>query len=194
GALSYAMDGIEARAQVDQARSPAIEVSKDGPYRVTGGIPLVDEHGDAVPRNEGASLEHYSLCRCGKSQNKPFCSGMHWYASFHAPPPPGGREPTLFEWAGGYPALLRMTRIFYRKYVPEEPLLASLFARMSPDHPERVASWLSEVFGGPTFYSERYGGYTPMISHPMKKALTEQQRARLGRPPLNAADERGLTD
>jgi CDGSH-type Zn-finger protein/truncated hemoglobin YjbI len=194
GALSYAIDGVEARAQVNQVRDPAIEVSKDGPYRVTGGVPLVDERGDAVPRNEGASLEHYSLCRCGKSQNKPFCSGMHWYANFHDPPPPTGREPTLFEWAGGYPALLRMTRIFYGKYVPEEPLLTPLFARMSPDHPERVASWLSEVFGGPTFYSDRYGGYTRMISQHLNKALSEEQRARWVQLLCRSADEAGLPD
>src|SRR5262249_43840774 len=194
GALSYAMDGIETRAQVDQARDPAIEVSRDGPYRVTGGIRLVDEHGDDVLRNEGASLEHYSLCRCGKSQNKPFCSGMHWYASFPDPPRPSGPDPTLFEWAGGYPALLRMTRIFYGKYVPEEPLLAPLFARMSPDHPERVASWLSEVFGGPTFYSERYGGYTRMISQHLNKALSEDQRARWVQLLCRSADDAGLPD
>jgi len=194
GALSYAIDGVEARAQVDQVRDPAIEVSKDGPYRVTGAVPLVDERGDAVPRNEGASLEHYSLCRCGKSQNKPFCSGMHWYANFHDPPPPTGREPTLFEWAGGYPALLRMTRIFYGKYVPDEPLLTPLFARMSPDHPERVASWLSEVFGGPTFYSDRYGGYTRMISQHLNKALSEEQRARWVQLLCRSADEAGLPD
>ena len=45
GALSYAIDGTEARDQVDQDRPPAIEVSKDGPYRITGGIPLTDGHG-----------------------------------------------------------------------------------------------------------------------------------------------------
>ena len=41
GALSYAIDGVEARAQVDWdgTREPAIEVSKDGPYRITGAIP-----------------------------------------------------------------------------------------------------------------------------------------------------------
>ena len=32
--------------------------------------------------------------------------------------PQADHEPTLFEWAGGSPALLRMTRIFYGKYVP----------------------------------------------------------------------------
>jgi CDGSH-type Zn-finger protein len=82
GALSFAVAGREMREEVDQSRSPAIEISKDGPYRVTGAIPLLDMEGEPVARNIGASLEHYSLCRCGKSQNKPFCSGMHWYATF----------------------------------------------------------------------------------------------------------------
>ena len=62
-----------------------IEVSKDGPYRITGGILLKDGQGNDETRNQGASLEHYSLCRCGHSQNKPFCSGKHWYVNFHDP-------------------------------------------------------------------------------------------------------------
>jgi truncated hemoglobin YjbI/CDGSH-type Zn-finger protein len=153
-------------------------VSRNGPYRLTGAIPLVDAGGGAIARNEGASLEHYSLCRCGQSQNKPFCSGMHWYVDFKDPVPDPGREPTLFEWAGGLPAILRMTRIFYEKYVPEDPLIGPLFASMAPDHPERVASWLAEVFGGPSLYSERYGGYPRMISQHLGKQLSEEQRAR----------------
>jgi truncated hemoglobin YjbI/uncharacterized Fe-S cluster protein YjdI/CDGSH-type Zn-finger protein len=192
GALSFAVDGVEARDQVDLARDPAIEVSKDGPYRITGWMPLLDERGAPVARNEGASFEHFSLCRCGKSQNKPFCSGIHWYANFHDPPPVTGREPTLFEWAGGYPALLRMTRIFYGKYVPEDPLLSPLFANMSPDHPERVASWLSEVFEGPKLYSERYGGYELMISRHLNKALREEQRARWVELLSRSAEDAGL--
>ena len=85
-----------------------------------------------MPRNTGASLEHYALCRCGQSQNKPFCSGMHWYVGFRDPVPEPGREPTLFEWAGGLPALTRMTRLLYEKHVPADPLLAPLFADMPP--------------------------------------------------------------
>ncbi|NIW23102.1 MAG: hypothetical protein GWN29_00245, partial [Gammaproteobacteria bacterium] len=27
---------------------------------------------------EGASKEHFDLCRCGGSKNKPFCDGTHW--------------------------------------------------------------------------------------------------------------------
>ena len=47
-----------------------------------------------------------------------------------------------------------MTRLFYEKYVPADPLLSPLFAQMAPDHPERVAAWLGEVFGGPSRYSD----------------------------------------
>jgi len=83
GALSYAIGGIECRDEVDQGREPTITVSKDGPYRIIGGIPLEDEQGKEEQRAQGSSREHYSLCRCGQSKNKPFCSGMHWYVNFH---------------------------------------------------------------------------------------------------------------
>ncbi len=192
GALSFAVDGREAREQVDVVRARAIEVSKDGPYRVTGAIPLVDETGAAVTRNAGASLEHYSLCRCGRSQNKPFCSGMHWSVRFADPVGDPAHQPTLFEWAGGFPALVRMTRLFYSKYVPDDPLIGPLFANMLPDHPERVAAWLGEVFGGPKRYTEQYGGYTRMVRQHLGKALAEAQRSRWVALMCRSADEAGL--
>lgn len=180
GALGYAVDGVEARADVDRhgTREPAIEVTRDGPYRIVGEVALVDARGDDVPRNEGASREHFALCRCGHAQNKPFCTGMHWYVEFRDPVPDPDRTPTIFEWAGGLPALTRMTRLFYEKHVPQDPLLAPLFATMSADHPERVAKWLGEVFGGPQCYSGEYGGYTRMISQHVGKGLTEEWRSR----------------
>jgi CDGSH-type Zn-finger protein/truncated hemoglobin YjbI len=194
GALSYAIDGAEARAQVDwdDTREPMIEISKDGPYRITGRIPLTDRHGHAVQRAAGSSLEHYALCRCGHSQNKPFCSGMHWYVDFKDPVLDPDREPTLFEWCGGLPALTRMTRIFYEIHVSGDPLLAPLFANMAPDHPERVARWLGEVFGGPKLYSASYGGYQRMISQHLGKALTEEMRARWVELTYRSAQDAGL--
>lgn len=102
------------------------------------------------------------------------------------------REPTLFEWAGGLPALTRMTRIFYERYVPWDPLLGPLFAGMAPDHPERVAAWLGETFGGPKIYSEDYGGYPHMVSQHLGKGLTEAQRARWAHLIGQAADDAGL--
>jgi truncated hemoglobin YjbI len=103
-------------------------------------------------------------------------------------------EPTLFEWVGGYPALLRMTQIFYGTYVPRDPMLSPLFSSLSPDHPERVAAWLSEVFGGPDLYTERYGGYARMISRHLNKALSEEERARWVELLCRSADDAGLPD
>ena len=75
GALSYSIENVEHR---DLDRGPAIRLAKDGPYHVVGGIELHNE-----PRGEEASLEHYTLCRCGGSKNKPFCDGQHWHINFH---------------------------------------------------------------------------------------------------------------
>ena len=53
-------------------------MSRDGPYCVRGGVELKDcDFGASVTR------EHFVLCRCGASRNKPFCDGSHWYAGFH---------------------------------------------------------------------------------------------------------------
>lgn len=194
GALGYAIDGVEARESTDwhSTRTPRIEVSKDGPYRVVGSIPLTEADGSAVARSEGASLEHYALCRCGHSQNKPFCSGMHWYVEFKDPVLGADSAPTIFEWAGGLPALTRMTRTFYEKYVPADELLAPLFANMAPDHPERVAKWLAEVFCGPKNYSQEYGGYPRMLSQHIGKCLTDSMRQRWVTLLLQSARDAGL--
>jgi CDGSH-type Zn-finger protein len=77
GALSYAIDGVEAKPP---ERAPMVTVTDNGPYAVTGGIELV-----GVKFGEGASTEHYTLCRCGASKNKPFCDGSHWDANFRDP-------------------------------------------------------------------------------------------------------------
>jgi CDGSH-type Zn-finger protein len=74
GALSYSIDAVEHR---DQEREPMVTITDDGPYAITGGIELL-----GVAFGEGASKEHYTLCRCGASKNKPFCDGSHWSAGF----------------------------------------------------------------------------------------------------------------
>ena len=196
GALSFAIDGTEARDTVDwhQRRPPMIMVTKNGPYRVTGGVPLVDPTGDEVARNQGSSLEHYALCRCGHSQNKPFCSGMHWYIDFHDPLPDPGRRLTLFEWCGGLPALTRATRLFFGRYVPEDPLLASLFATAPFDLPERVAAWLGEVLGGPPLYQDQYGDEAHLLGRYAGQAISEEQGTQWVGLLSRAARETGLAD
>jgi CDGSH-type Zn-finger protein/truncated hemoglobin YjbI len=190
GALSYAIDGTEARAQADWGgtRPPAIEVTRDGPYRITGGISLTGADGTPQERAQGSSPEHYALCRCGHSQNKPFCSGMHWYVGFRDPVPEPGNEPSLFAWAGGLPALTRMSRLLYEKHVPADPLLAPLFANMQPDQPQRLAAWLAEALGGPA----AKGGFGRETVGLSAGGFTEEHRGRWAALAGRAADESGL--
>ena len=168
GALSLAFDGVEARDLTDRhgLREQAIEITQDGPYRVTGALPLADSAGTDVPRAAGSSREHYALCRCGHSQNKPFCSGMHWYVDFRDPVRRAGAEPTLFEWAGGLPALTRMTRLLYEKHVPADDLLAPVFAAMAPELPQREAAAFAAAFGGPPVDDQSDGRHSPRSSAP----------------------------
>ena len=77
GALSYAIDGVEADAP---ERPPMVTVTDNGPYAVTGGIELM-----GAKFGQGGSTEHYTLCRCGASKNKPFCDGSHWNVGFRDP-------------------------------------------------------------------------------------------------------------
>jgi CDGSH-type Zn-finger protein len=186
GALGLAFDGHEQRALADWhgRREPAIEISQNGPYRVTGGVALTGADGADVPRAEGASREHYALCRCGHSQNKPFCSGMHWYIGFTDPGLTPGRAPSLFEWAGGLPALTRLTRRLYSKLVPADARLAAVFADLPPGYPEGEAARIAAAFGGPP------AGGLPASG--VATVLTAEQQARWVALAGQAADEVGL--
>jgi CDGSH-type Zn-finger protein len=77
GALSYSINNIEYRDPNES--EPMVTVSKNGPYLITGGIDLIGEN---IKWGEGASREHYTLCRCGASNNKPFCDGTHKTINF----------------------------------------------------------------------------------------------------------------
>ena len=69
GALSYKIDGKRYQ-ELDQKL--AISISKNGPLHVVGGISFKDDM-----NSKPECKEHYTLCRCGGSKNKPFCDGTH---------------------------------------------------------------------------------------------------------------------
>ncbi|HET9060084.1 MAG TPA: CDGSH iron-sulfur domain-containing protein [Acidimicrobiales bacterium] len=75
GALTFRMtpDGPD----VEPELAVGVGVVVDGPYFVTGGIP--------VQRSDGAPFEtrnRVTLCRCGQSANKPLCDGSHKSSGF----------------------------------------------------------------------------------------------------------------
>ena len=70
---------------------PKIRIMKDGPYIVSGAVPLIkqgigtDDEGNSYQWSMEIKYplkDNYSLCRCGKSKNKPFCDGTHLKIEF----------------------------------------------------------------------------------------------------------------
>lgn len=68
GALTYE---IHNQIAIDQRVTPKLEIIKNGPYVVEGFTLLACD----TPTN--ASKSKYTLCRCGHSQNKPYCDYSH---------------------------------------------------------------------------------------------------------------------
>jgi CDGSH-type Zn-finger protein len=58
-----------------------VEVRKNGPYKLVGPIAVVDSEGRAFELPPGTAV---ALCRCGQSQNKPFCDASHRRLGFVA--------------------------------------------------------------------------------------------------------------
>jgi CDGSH-type Zn-finger protein len=67
-------------------QDPQVRVQPNGPYVVSGSVPLrvkkpvVSEHGEPLTWRTGEVTDQgvaYALCRCGGSANKPYCDGTH---------------------------------------------------------------------------------------------------------------------
>jgi CDGSH-type Zn-finger protein len=68
------------------SNSKKITISKDGPYIVSGSVPLslqtigTNAGGESTEWIQGHPMpvsKEYALCRCGESSTKPFCDGSH---------------------------------------------------------------------------------------------------------------------
>lgn len=99
--------------------------------------------------------------------------------------------PSIYEWAGGDEAFLRLTATFYG-HVRKDPVLAPVFAGMDGEHPRHVAMFLAEVFGGPERYSAERGGHDHMARMHLGRHITEEQRRRWVSLLMDSADEVGL--
>ena len=75
-----------------------ITVLNNGPLRVKGEVTLKDAEGNTYDLK---GREAISMCRCGHSENKPFCDGNHKRAGFQlevkarALPPPAPKPPPV---------------------------------------------------------------------------------------------------
>jgi len=87
------------------SNSMKIRVTRNGPYMVSGHVPMHDE---TIGCNEEGESTHwirgkdypakgnYTLCRCGGSKNKPYCDGSHVHNGFDGTET-ASREPYLVQ-------------------------------------------------------------------------------------------------
>ena len=74
GALSYKSRGDNQEAIHTETKVEALE---DGPLLVYGTLHITDSNGQTEKKNKTTAF-----CRCGASQNKPYCDGTHVKAEF----------------------------------------------------------------------------------------------------------------
>jgi uncharacterized Fe-S cluster protein YjdI len=85
GALGYFMNSQETENEKVQETELSklntdskIEILPNGPYLVTGQFCIIDSEGKEKGKNSDIFL-----CRCGASNNKPFCDGSHAKVGFN---------------------------------------------------------------------------------------------------------------
>jgi hemoglobin len=97
--------------------------------------------------------------------------------------------PSLYDWAGGRDAFDRMINAFYDR-VEQDELLSPLFpGGVHEEHRRNVATWWSEVFGGPSAYTDHLGGYERMLNKHRDLGITAEQRHRFASLMSLAADD-----
>lgn len=108
--------------------------------------------------------------------------------------PDSAETPTLYEWAGGRQAFERLIEAFYDR-VERDELISPLFpGGVSREHRDHVILWWSEVFGGPSDYTDQLGGYPRMVGKHRDLGITPEQRLRFATLMSRAADDAGLPD
>lgn len=75
GALSYYMNGKE--TNTEKTSETKVEVLKNGPLLCHGTLRVKDKDGKETVKNEVTAF-----CRCGASNDKPYCDGAHIKVDF----------------------------------------------------------------------------------------------------------------
>ncbi len=100
---------------------------------------------------------------------------------------------TLYEQAGGLPAIEALTTRFYER-VFADPVLLPLFRDPGEPHAERLALWFVELLGGPPLHTEQRGGFAVMKGAHAGLRITEEQRRAWAGHMFGAAEEVGIPE
>jgi hemoglobin len=107
---------------------------------------------------------------------------------------PDDKTPSLYQWAGGKAAIRRLMDCFYDRFEKDELLSPYFPSGVGEEHRAHVATWWSEVLGGPARYTDELGGYENMVARHRGLAITPEQRHRFVSLISLAADDAGLPD
>jgi hemoglobin len=113
--------------------------------------------------------------------------GTLWQAGFVS-------RPSMFDFAGGDSAFLKLAAAHHERCLAD-PVLNHPFSHgVHPEHVERLASYWSEVFGGPPRYSQSWGGHSAMISIHAGTGADDELGDRFIECFVQAGDDAGLPD
>jgi hemoglobin len=104
-------------------------------------------------------------------------------------------RPSLFEFAGGEAAFLRLATAHHARCLAD-PVLNHPFSHPGgkPDHIARLASYWAEVLGGPPRYSQRCGGHPSMLTMHAGMGAEDDLGDRFVACFVQAVDDAGLPD
>jgi hemoglobin len=103
-------------------------------------------------------------------------------------------RPSLYEFAGGTSAFLALPAAHHRRCL-DDPVLSHPFSHPgNPEHVERLADYWAEVFGGPTRYTESFGGHSAMLGIHAGQGADDDLGARFVEAFVGAADDAGFPD
>lgn len=96
-------------------------------------------------------------------------------------------DSTLYEHVGGHDGIERLVAAWYPT-VLADPQLQPLFGAGHHDHVPHLTAFLAEVFGGPTDYTDRLGGFPALLAPHRDKQTRDDQRQRFVDLFMRAAD------
>jgi hemoglobin len=102
-------------------------------------------------------------------------------------------RPSLYEFAGGEPALLALAAAHHERCL-QDPVLNHPFSHtdQNPEHVPRLAGYWAEVFGGPPMYSASAGGHSAMLDIHARQGMDDELGPRFLACFMQAADDAGL--
>lgn len=103
-------------------------------------------------------------------------------------------RPSIFEFAGGEPAFLRLAAAHHERCL-QDPLLNHPFSHPGhPRHVERLAAYWAEVFGGAPRYSRTCGDQSSMLNLHARQGAEEEFGRRFVDCFVRAMDDAALPE